>query len=693
MKTIKPAIDDRDRTSLELLYSISRQLGSQLDLRALLSRMLELTIENVGAFSGSILVLDEQGRVVEGSLAYGGEVINGTAKQLADTYENGLAGWVFRHREAVLLLNTHEDPRWLRRIDNYIDDAPRSAVSVPLIAGERVAGVLTLAHPQEGYFNQSHLSLLRAIADQAGMAVANAQLFADSQRQTHAMEALANAARVVTASLDLDEVLQRIIEQTMRSLDVAAASLALLDGQSDELVFRASSGEGSENLVGIRIALGTGIAGWVTKKGKAALIPDVKADSRFYNEIDKQTGFETKTVACAPILVHGKAIGALEAINPKRGRFIPGELDLIQGIAGLAGTAIAHAQLFASTQAAQRRYAGLFEGNIDPILITDLSGIITDANQPALDFIDSSLEDLLGKSIPSLQVYVPEAPKKDLSELEAGQTFSYNCRIIRSDRSEAPVGTYIKRIDIGPEPVLQWILRDISERIELDQMRSDLTSMIFHDLRSPLGNIISSIEVLQSALPEMNEDVKTVISVAERSSRRLSRLVDSFLDLNQLESGKAVLNKTRGALDQIIREAVEEMRPLTDAKKHSLIIKKPKKPLPLVEMDVDMIRRVVINLLDNAIKYTPSGGRIVLVARCEKDSVLVSVKDNGPGIAKRNQTVIFEKFSRLRRRPGKPKGLGLGLAFCRLVVETHGGKIKIKSEPGKGSTFSFTLPV
>jgi signal transduction histidine kinase len=275
--------------------------------------------------------------------------------------------------------------------------------------------------------------------------------------------------------------------------------------------------------------------------------------------------------------------------------------------------------------------------------------------------------------------------------LASGQTLSYNGRATHQLGHPLPIEVYIKRIDIGSLPFLQWILRDISERQALDELRADLTSMIFHDLRSPLGNIISSLEVLQTTLPKEDEAPRSVLSIALRSSRRLLRLVESLLDLGRLETGQAVLHKTSSSLGALIVEAVEEVLPVAEAKGH--VVRFDLTPdLPQVEMDVDMIRRVVINLLENAIKYTRSEGQITVSARLENGQVAVGVRDTGPGIAPRDHGRIFERFARLHRGDSA-KGLGLGLAFCRLAVEAHNGRIWVDSDIGRGATFSFTLPL
>ncbi len=216
--------------------------------------------------------------------------------------------------------------------------------------------------------------------------------------------------------------------------------------------------------------------------------------------------------------------------------------------------------------------------------------------------------------------------------------------------------------------------------------------MIFHDLRSPLGNVLSSLEVLKSSMKDDDEALQTVLAIALRSGRRLSRLIEQLLDLEQLEAGQAVLHKSSGSLGTLVVEAVEEVHPVAEGKGHVLNFDLGSDDIPLVEMDAEMIRRVLINLLENAIKYSRAEGKISVTLDKLDNELRVGISDNSPGVPSEDQTRIFEKFARVQRK-GRPKGLGLGLAFCRLAVEAHEGRIWVESQPGQGSTFYFTLPI
>jgi len=241
---------------------------------------------------------------------------------------------------------------------------------------------------------------------------------------------------------------------------------------------------------------------------------------------------------------------------------------------------------------------------------------------------------------------------------------------------------------------IQWILRDITERKELDGLREDLTAMIYHDLRSPLGNIVSSLDVLYSMVPEDDkETVLSILKIAENSTDRIQRLVSSLLDVNRLESGQPVADQKVVDPLLLIRKAVRDVEPSTRGRRQEFVIDLPPSgEIPSIWVDEDMARRVLINLMENASKFTHTDQQLEVGARHEENWVHMWVKDNGTGIPPAEQERIFDKFTRLRGT-SKAGGLGIGLAFCRLAVLGHGGKIWVESEPGKGATFHFTFPI
>jgi signal transduction histidine kinase len=193
------------------------------------------------------------------------------------------------------------------------------------------------------------------------------------------------------------------------------------------------------------------------------------------------------------------------------------------------------------------------------------------------------------------------------------------------------------------------------------------------------------------ATEKENETVQSVLGIAKHSTDRIQRLVNSLLDINRLESGQTIVSQQSVGVPILVEDALQAARPMIKSRHQTLTSHIPDK-LPPVWVDVDMVRRVIINLLENASKFTPPQGKIDFGAKPDGEWVQVYVQDNGPGIAFADQDRIFDKFVRLSGQETRT-GLGIGLAFCRLAVEGHGGKIWVDSRPGHGAKFYLTLPV
>jgi len=681
------------QASLELLYHISRELATVLELHTVLERIVYLSMQTTGAISGSIIVMDDSGRPMESAIIASGEVQEQTTPRLRVTLEKGLAGWVVRNRQAALIPDTSQDERWmLQQYDVVEKTGPKSAVCAPLLVHDSLIGVMTLVHPKAGFFTPDHLALVQAIADQAGIAVLNARLYQESQRQARVMTALAESAATITGSLNLEDVLNRILEQISQALSVEAVSLSLTDAENNALVVKAATGWARRGFINTRFQIGQGIAGWTAREGRGVVVPEVKSDPRHDPETEKRTGLETRAIACAPLRYRGQVIGVLEAINPTAGHFDPDALLVLTGIGSLAGTAVRHAQLFERLQAAHQSYRELFDDSIDPILISDSEGRIVEANRQAALSSSYDKTALCSMTIHQLHAIDQEQLGEGFKNLDSVNTFSYESRLRTRLGRELPIQVYVRQIGIEGVAHIQWILRDITERKNLDTMRDDLISMIYHDLRSPLANVVSSLDVLDSMLPgDEDPTLYSVLTIAQRSTERIQRLTNSLLDINRLEAGQSIASMQPANPALLINEAIEVATPIIENKAQKIEKDLPEE-LPLVNVDGEMIRRVVTNLLENASKYTPQESLIRIGAQPAGEWLQIWVIDNGPGIPASEHERIFDKFTRLNNRE-KAKGLGLGLAYCRLAVQGHGGKIWVESEPGAGSKFSFTIPI
>ena len=683
---------DQDRTKalLELLYHVSREVATALDLRTVLQRVLYEAIQNVGGERCSIVVLDDAGKAMDATIVYGKQVHEHTTQQMRDTMERGLAGWVIRNRKGVYVPDTSRDNRWLMRPDDALDrTGAKSAICVPLTVRDKIVGVLTLVHSKPNSFMAEQLDLMQAIADQAAVAVLNARLYTESQRQARVMTALAEGAAAMNTSLREEDVYQRILIQTMQALQVETVALGMIEG--DHIVFRAAAGNDAENILGRRTMVGDGIVGVAARDGRGVVVPDVRQD-KHYGEADRFGGVEMRSLLVAPILAQGRVIGVLEAVNPLSKSFDPDALLVMTGIGGLAGTTIQNAQLFERLQAAHQRYRELFEDSIDPMLITDWEGRIVEANRQAVLISGYSSDELHVQTIDQLHEVNWNKTGLEFETLRADRVVSYESAMHKRDETTMHVEVHARRVEFDEADSIQWILRDITERRKLDELREDLTAMIYHDLRSPLGNIVSSLDVISTMVPEQDKEmVLSILKIAENSTDRIQRLVSSLLDVNKLESGQPIADKSAVDPLPLITKAVGDVEPVAKGRRQTLTTDLPD-ALPSIWVDEDMARRVLINLMENSSKFTPVEGKLEMGARQEGEWVHLWVKDNGPGIPTADQERVFDKFTRLHGS-NKTSGLGIGLAFCRLAVVGHGGKIWVESESGKGATFHFTFPV
>jgi two-component system, NtrC family, sensor histidine kinase KinB len=682
---------DQNRALLELLIGVSREVATALDLRTVLQRLMFAAIQNVGGERGSIVVLDDMGNPIDATIIYDNKFHDHSTQQLSETVERGLAGWVVRNRKPALVPNTSLDQRWLRRADDDTEQSgPKSAICVPLMARERLVGVLTLVHSVPNVFNDEHLHLMQAIADQASVAVLNARLYTESQRTARVMSALADGAAAINTSLEMQDVWTRILNQTMQALQVETVALALLESDG-ELVFQAAAGQNSGNIPRRKIPAGQGLAGVVMREGRGLVVPNVREDKRF-SDVDTFGGIEMRAVAIVPIQTEGKVIGILEAINPISKFFDPDAAVVMTGLGSLAGTSIQNARLFKRLQQAHQRYRQLFEDSIDPIVITDWDGKVLEANRQAVRLSGYEQKRLHGMTIDQLHEVNRDKVGKQFELLREGDDgCMYESALVKQNEDRAPVEVHVRRVEFEETDSLQWIFRDITARKDLDGLRDDMTAMIYHDLRSPLANIVSSLDML-STMTTQTETGQSMLTIATNSTARIQRLINSLLDISRLETGQQVLDQKAVDPAALVAEAIQDVEPASSARRQKLE-KRLAAALPLVFVDVDMIYRVFVNLLENAIKFTPAEGKVEIGGRVEDaDWIRMWVRDNGPGIPATEQERIFEKFTRLRG-DGKQGGLGIGLAFCRLAVLAHGGRIWLESTPGKGSTFWMTLPI
>lgn len=233
-------------------------------------------------------------------------------------------------------------------------------------------------------------------------------------------------------------------------------------------------------------------------------------------------------------------------------------------------------------------------------------------------------------------------------------------------------------------------VRDISERIEAEQLKDEFIGMVSHEMKTPLTVIVGGLDTLISEDSNLSdEDRRQLIHDAAAEADELSRILENLLDLSRYQAKRLKLVSEAVSIEEIARKV---HRAFMDQPSHRMVLDIPE-GLPMVKGDSLRIERVLYNLVHNAFKYSPAGTDVRISATADKSAVRVAVKDQGAGLALADQARLFGAFQRIETSPDSPRGTGLGLLVCRRLVEAHGGRIWVESQPGKGSVFCFTLPL
>ena len=233
---------------------------------------------------------------------------------------------------------------------------------------------------------------------------------------------------------------------------------------------------------------------------------------------------------------------------------------------------------------------------------------------------------------------------------------------------------------------------------EVQRVRAETSDLVVHDLRNPLHGIIGAVGLLQMVLaPEVLQANADLFELINHNCARLQRLVDSLLDISRIESGEIELSRQPADVAQIIHSAVERLTSSLRKRGLDYRLRLPA-DLPRIDLDEDMIDRVLLNLLDNAMKFTSSGGLISITAQAREQDIVIGLNDTGTGIPPELREHVFERFARAApesaaERSSMQRGFGLGLTFCRLAIAAHGGEIWVEDgDDGTGCKFLFTLP-
>ena len=484
------------------------------------------------------------------------------------------------------------------------------------------------------------------------------------------LETLTNIGREVTAVLDLDQVLAKVVEAAVNLTGAEEGSLLLQDDNVNELTMRASKNFEDSFVRTFRLRSQDSLAGYVVRTGEAVLLDE--------NSPQKiKTAYLVHSLVYVPLKVRERVIGVLGVDNRRAGRaFTRHDQRLLQALGDYAVIAIDNASLYARTERERAQLETILRETEDGVIVVDAQNRLILMNPTARTAFGVNSADIAGREFASVirsqevrELFQGKGRRAEVT-LDDGRVFNAHLTPI------ANVGRAV-------------VLQDITHLKKLDRIKSEFVTTVSHELRSPLTAILGYVELIGRAGP-VNEQQGEFIRRVQYSVNSITTLITDLLDLGRIEAGFDT-QKEPTHLPLVVRYAVDGLRQQADTKHQTLLINVPEN-LPPVFANPPRVRQMLANVIDNAIKYTPDGGQVSVTARSDDGLILITVTDTGMGIPPADQPYVFDKFYRASNSRQEFSGTGLGLSIVRSIVDNHDGRIWLDSRPGEGTTFTIMLP-
>lgn len=525
------------------------------------------------------------------------------------------------------------------------------------------------------------------------------------RKQREFAEALANTSALISSTLDLDEVLDRILDQVASMNSTHTAEIILLDGEL-AYVPRSRANSHTQEYTGmteIRFSLSeTRNLREMMITGNPVLIPDVL---EYEGWLKTYAASWVRANVGAPIRLGGETIGFLCMNSDTPGVFTSEHATRLQVFANQAAIAIRNARMYdevrryaneqerlvqkrtAELELARQRLSAILDGSGDGIYYTE-SRIIQYANAAFCKLTGYSQEELVGSDLFMLRIDDHDQRLNIVREtLTTTGLWRGEMRLRRKDGTTLDVGMTVALIgtpDGSPSPAVT-VVRDITREKALHLQRTNLVAYASHELRTPITNMKTRLYLLRRRPELLEEHLKILDDVTER----MRHLVEDLLDISRMEHGLIPLRREEINIQTLIQSVFTLQKPEAERKNIDLRCDLMETPVN-APADRERIIQVVTNLVTNAINYTPAGGRVVVSVRQRDNWAEIEVEDNGIGIAPENLPHIFQPFYRV---VSVIEGSGLGLSIAKEIVELHGGTLQARSELNQGSVFTITLPL
>ena len=680
------------------LQRVAELLAEAVEPQQVLDAILTEGVRAAEARAGAIGILSEDGKNVEllAERGYDAAVMHGWASfPLAAALP---MSEVIRTGEPVFVANIEQRNRDYPDLAHQGQDS-HALVVVPLAVEGRVFGAMSLSFDEDIEFEPERREMKMALARQAAQALARSRLYAAEQSMRERMTFLAEASELLGSSLDYNSTLRRVAQLSVPGLaDWCAIDMVGPNGEIERLAVAHEDPEkvrwayelqdryppDPDAPTGVPQVLRTGEPEFYPELPQE-LLEEAIADDDELRRIVEELGL--KSSICVPLVARGRKLGALTLIAAeKHPAYTQADLDLAIELARRAAIAVDNARLFQEAERganAARALAYVADG----VVLLDDDNHVRHWNPAAAAITGVSEEEALGRPVgdvvsvwDALTSHVPlVAPGR------AARTVTVPLVLAGRERWVAVSG-----VAFGQGTV--FALQDVTDEHALEKTRSDFVATASHELRTPLAAVYGAVRTLRRQDVVLSEDDRTqFLEMIESEATRLARIVDQILLAGQLDADAvdvALSECDPAAVAAGVVESAELHLP------ENISIRLATDSAPRISCDESKLRQVLVNLVDNAVKYSPAGGSVELRVSNGDGACVIDVIDEGLGIPPDESDRIFEKFYRLDpQQTYGVGGSGLGLYICRELVERMDGRLRVESEPGHGSRFTLELPV
>jgi two-component system NtrC family sensor kinase len=701
-------LDESRRRAEELaaLYSTSQLITARLDVASVLDRISRAVTTLIGSTGCGIGLLDAARGVLVHAAAHGYH--SDAWRALALPVGEGLMGRCAESGQPIRVDDVRRDPRSARR-DVDEREGIRSMLCVPLRIAGALLGVISAFSTRAAAFSSHHQQVLEAFADQAGIAIQNAQLFEASVRRARETRALFEAGRAVTASLDLERTINVIMEQARAVLGVESCGIMTLDPETRVLSSIASLDLPQDMVSQVQIREGEGITGTAVAERRPVQSADLWNDPRVqYPQLPRAQGL--RSLLAVPLRVGDTAIGALLVFRRDVHEFTAAEEELLSALADQAAIALEHARLYERLEArvaARTRELDQQKRFVEVVLETLPLGVFV--LNPSLAVVRANREGAralgaapAGRPFPSL------VPPAHAASVEAFLRAAFTTRRVDTVEHELSVGgdRRIFRLTVAPVETaadrahVVLLVADVTRAKHLERQMllterlttaGRLAAGVAHELNNPLATIAGCAEALTSRLrgndlaarPEL-ADFRDYLRLIEEEAFRCKEITGSLLQFVR-EPGD---RRSTTDLNQVVQKAIELLSHQSRFT-NSRFTMELDPELPQVVINEGQFTQVFLGIASNGLEAMDGRGRLTVRTRRIHGEVEVEFEDEGPGIPDELLGRIFDPFF-TTKPPGQ--GTGLGLAIAQGIVADHGGRIEVQSRPGKGSVFRVIVP-